>query len=52
MLKLVEDIPQETFPTHSSNLTRLNYWFINIPSDWLSSVLDNGIKSMGFDKST
>jgi hypothetical protein len=27
LLKLVEDIPDETFPTHSSNLTGFNYWF-------------------------
>jgi hypothetical protein len=53
LLKLVEDILDETFPTHSSN-EQLQLLVFNIPSDWMSpSVLDNGIEmSIGFDKST
>jgi hypothetical protein len=52
VLKFVEDIPEDTLPTHSPNVTGSITGF-NIPSNWVGIVLVIGIEiSMGFDRST
>jgi hypothetical protein len=52
LLKLVDDIPEDTLPTHSKT-NRFNFWLSTYQAIGFASVLDNGIEiSMGFDKST
>jgi hypothetical protein len=51
LLKLVDDIPEDTLPTHLQNEQVQFLAFLH--TSGFASVLDNGIEiSMGFDKST
>jgi hypothetical protein len=45
LLKLVDDIPEDTLPTHSKT-NRFNFWLFYIPGSL--SVLDNGIEISRF----
>jgi hypothetical protein len=52
LLKLVDDIPEDTLPTHSQN-EQVQFLAFTYQAIGFASVLDNGIEiSMGFDKST
>jgi hypothetical protein len=51
VLKFVEDIPEDTLPTHSQMLLVLLPVF-NIPSNGLASLVIGIEISMGFDRST
>jgi hypothetical protein len=53
LLKLVDDIPEDTFQPTSPKRTGSISGFSTYQAIGFASVLDNGIEiSMGFDKST
>jgi hypothetical protein len=48
---MVDDIPEDTLPTHSKT-NRFNFWLSTYHAIGFASVLDGIEMSMGFDKST